>query len=249
MDLIGASELLISWPMTRISRCHAWRSSSRSERLTSVMTSSSSGMPPWRKWPLRTSQRPVPPGNVRLALVGPLIVRHCASPSSSAVLPSSRSIGPGQQPLAGAVDDAQPPLGIEGEDRDGNLLHHRAQQRRGFERTQALLAQRVGQRVHLEEHFAERVVAPLTAGADREVLFAQGRQQVRQRLERVDDAVAQRHRDAPPQPDDEEREGPLDLGGEVAAPQQDERDGRAGQARAQGHQPDAAVVGEPVHGR
>ena len=30
IDLIGASELLISWPMTRIRRCHACRSSSRS---------------------------------------------------------------------------------------------------------------------------------------------------------------------------------------------------------------------------
>ena len=39
IDLIGASELLISWPMTRISRCHACRSSSRSGRLTSASTS------------------------------------------------------------------------------------------------------------------------------------------------------------------------------------------------------------------
>ena len=30
IDLIGASELFISWPMTRIKRCHACRSSSRS---------------------------------------------------------------------------------------------------------------------------------------------------------------------------------------------------------------------------
>ena len=30
IDLIGASELFISWPMTRIRRCQAWRSSSRS---------------------------------------------------------------------------------------------------------------------------------------------------------------------------------------------------------------------------
>ena len=32
IDLIGASELLISWLSTRTSRCHAWRSSSRSVR-------------------------------------------------------------------------------------------------------------------------------------------------------------------------------------------------------------------------
>ena len=48
IDLIGASELFISWPMTRISRCHAWRSSSRSGWLRSDSTSSSCGRPPWR---------------------------------------------------------------------------------------------------------------------------------------------------------------------------------------------------------
>ena len=127
--------------------------------------------------------------------------------------PSQKPLeGPRQQPLPGAVDDAQAAIGIEGEDRHGNLLHDRAQQRRGFERAQPLLAQRVGQRVHLDEHFAQRIVAPLPARADREVFLAQGRQQIRQRLQGVDDAVAQRDRDAPPEPDDEQGEGPLDLG-------------------------------------
>ena len=58
IDLIGASELLISWPMTRIRRCHAWRSSSRSGRLTSASTSSWCGRPPCRNVVRRTSQRP-----------------------------------------------------------------------------------------------------------------------------------------------------------------------------------------------
>ena len=39
-DLIGASELLSSWPSTRSSRCHAWRSSSRRARLRSATTRS-----------------------------------------------------------------------------------------------------------------------------------------------------------------------------------------------------------------
>ena len=55
IDLIGARELLISWPMTRISRCHACRSSSRSGRLTSESTSSWCGRPPWRNVVRRTS--------------------------------------------------------------------------------------------------------------------------------------------------------------------------------------------------
>ena len=59
IDWIGASELLSSWPSTRISRCQAWRSSSRSGRLTSARTRSRWGTPPWRKDVRRISQRPV----------------------------------------------------------------------------------------------------------------------------------------------------------------------------------------------
>ena len=45
IDLIGASELFISWPIPRTSRCHALRSSSRNVRLRSVSTSNSCGKP------------------------------------------------------------------------------------------------------------------------------------------------------------------------------------------------------------
>ena len=56
-------------------------------------------------------------------------------------------------------------LAVEGEDRHVDLLHHLAQQRGGLERAQALLAQRVGQRVDLAHDLAQRVVAAAARGA------------------------------------------------------------------------------------
>ena len=73
IDLIGASELFISWPSTLTSRCQALRSSSRRVRLRSVRTRSSWGRPRSRKLLRRTPQRPVPPGKVegqRRVLIG-----------------------------------------------------------------------------------------------------------------------------------------------------------------------------------
>src|SRR2546427_1057481 len=93
IDLIGASELLISWPMTRISRCHACRSSSRSGRVTSASTSSWCGTPPCLNVVRRTSNRPEPPGNVTSSMRGDGPSRHVRSPRSSAVCPSSCSAG------------------------------------------------------------------------------------------------------------------------------------------------------------
>ena len=75
IDLIGASELFISWPMTRIRRWKACRSSSRSGRLRSESTSSSCGRPPCRNWLRRTSHRPTPPGNAVLMTRGASPVR------------------------------------------------------------------------------------------------------------------------------------------------------------------------------
>ena len=176
------------------------------------------------------------------------------SPSSSAVRPSSRSIGRASSRSPARFARRSRRSGSNEKTATGNLLHHRAQQRGRFERSEALLAKRFGQRVHLDQHLAERVVFTLTARADREVLLTQRREQVRQRLQRVDDAIAQRRRHAPPEADDEERERPLHLRREVAAPQQNQRDAGAGQAGQERHQQDAAVVGQPAleapaHGR
>ena len=159
IDLIGPSELPSSWPMTRISRCHAWRSCSRSGRLTSDSTSRSCGSPPSRNVVRRTSQRPdAAAGQARCR-------RRAAHRRTSRV--SVELLGGAaehllharaHQPLAGAVDDAQPLLRIEGEHRDVDLLHHRAQQRRGLDGAEALLVQRLGERVDLDQRGAERIV-------------------------------------------------------------------------------------------
>ena len=92
------------------------------------------------------------------------------------------------QPFARAVGDAQMLRRIEGEDGDVDLLHHRAEQRRGFDRTEALLVQRLGEGVHLGKGGAERVVGIDRAAADAEVVLAQRRQQVGEGLERHHDA-------------------------------------------------------------
>src|SRR6266545_1714825 len=100
IDLIGASELLSSWPRTRIRRCQACRSSSRRARLTLARTSRRWGSPPWRKVLPRASKRPVPPGRARSSTPGsPAAPAGSAAPSgsprpsSSALRPSSCSAG------------------------------------------------------------------------------------------------------------------------------------------------------------
>src|SRR5690606_32038495 len=49
------------------------------------------------------------------------------------------------------------------------------------------------------------------AGADRVVTFEQCSEQVGERLQRPYDTLAQREREAPPEPDDEQAEGPHHL--------------------------------------
>ena len=107
-----------------------------------------------------------------------------------------RSAGLRQQARAGAVDELQLAVLVEGEDRDLDLRHDLAQQRRRFERVEPLVAQRLDQRVDLDHHLAERVAAAGAARADGEVPFAERGQQVREGLEGEDDALAQREREA-----------------------------------------------------
>ena len=90
---MGARELFISWPRTRISRCQAWRSSARKARLTSDSTRSWWGRPPWRKVPRCTSHRPMAPGKAISRTPGVSAASARSSPSSAAVRPSSRSAG------------------------------------------------------------------------------------------------------------------------------------------------------------
>ena len=132
-----------------------------------------------------------------------------------------------EEPRTGAVDELQLLVLVEREDRDVDLRHHLAQQRRRFERVEPLVAQRLDERVHLDHHLAERIAAARAARADGEVPFAERGEQVGQRLKRQDDAFAQREREAEADRDDENGEGPLDLRRVVAGPEEDQRDERA----------------------
>ena len=93
IDLMGASELLISWLRTRASRCQASRSSSRSVRERSASTSSRWGVPPCLNSLRRTSQRPAPPGNDSSNTRGASPVSASRRASSSAERPTRFSAG------------------------------------------------------------------------------------------------------------------------------------------------------------
>ncbi len=108
-----------------------------------------------------------------------------------------------QEARAGAVHELQLVLFVEGENRDVDLGHHLSQERRRLERVEALVAERFDERVDLDHDLAERIAAAGAAGADREVPLAERGEQVRERLERQDDALAQRQREAEAEGDDE----------------------------------------------
>ena len=212
IDLMGASELFSSWPSTRTSRCHACSSCSLSAWVRSEITTSSSGRPCSRMRVRRTPQRPAPPGKTRWKVLcgGPFQAGFQAQLRGRLAQQPLR--GRRQQPLAGAVDQAQPPALVEGEDGHVDLAHHRAQQRGGLHGAQPLLAQRAAQRVDLAHHFAQRVVRARRTAAHRKIAFAQRRQQVGERLQREHHALPHRQGEAHPRRHDQHREGPLGSG-------------------------------------
>ena len=149
-----------------------------------------------------------------------------------------------QQASAGAVHELELVVFIEGENRDIDLRHHLSQERRRLERVEALVAERFDERVDLDHDLAERVAAARAAGPNREVTLAERGKQVGERLERQDDALAERQRKTQAERDDEDAQRPLDLGREVACPQEDEGDECPRQRRGERHQQDAAVVAQ-----
>ena len=192
IDLIGASELFSSWPMTRIRRRHASRSCSRSGWLRSESASRSCGEPPWKKRVRRTSHRPAPPAKRQVLQRGRRLQR-ALQPQRLGRAADQIGVGEPQQPAAVAVHQHQPLLAVEREDRDVDFGHHGVQERRGFLRAQALAAERVGQRVDLEHHVLERIGAAAGAGTDGEVAFAQRREQIRDGLQRPRDMASRQH--------------------------------------------------------
>ena len=125
MDLMGASELLSSWPSTRMSRCHAWRSSSRSARLTSASTSSSMGQAALAERAaadLAAARR-----SGKASVEDPRASRRRSAssrPSSVGVVrPGALSVGWPSRRSPARLTSRSAPLAVEGEDRDVDLLH------------------------------------------------------------------------------------------------------------------------------
>ena len=210
MDRMGASELLISWPSTRTSRCQAWRSSSRSARRRSVSTTSSCGSPPRRKALRRSSHWPCAAAKRRLHRARGLARQQLRQAQVRGAGPQHRRRPAGdlagddrwlaQQPLAGRVDQPQPVLAVEGEHGDVDLRHHLGQQRGGLGLAGALARQGVGQAVDLQQRLAEGVarLQLRPAAADGVVALAQRRQQVGDGLQRAHHPLAQGQRAAQP---------------------------------------------------
>ena len=138
------------------------------------------------------------------------------------------------QSLAGAVDDAQAMFGIESEDGHVDLFHDRAQERRGFDGTEPLFVQGFCERVDLNQRGAERIVRVRGAAANREVVFAQGGEQVGQGLQRYDDASSDRSGESEQRAEDDDRQRPLDLRRVRFSPEDPKRGERAGKSRADG---------------
>ena len=149
--------------------------------------------------------------------------------------------GHAHEPLPGAVDDTESMFRIEREHRDVDLLHDRAQERRGFDRAEALFVQRFGQRIDFDERRAERIIGIGGAAANGEVVFAEGRKQIGQCLQRHDDAGPDRGGEAEQGAEDEDGQRPLDLRGVRLGPQDPQRREGAGNAGAEGERKNLLV--------
>ena len=148
--------------------------------------------------PRRTSQRPLPPGSSSVdACAGDRRAgsrrgraRRRCSPTAARRARRAVARRRGSRGAAGARSS-------NAKIADVDLLHHRAQQRGRLERAEPLRAQRRRRACSTSRSAsAERVVGARAARADREVALAQRGEQVRQRLQRPHDALAQRERDA-----------------------------------------------------
>jgi hypothetical protein len=161
-------------------------------------------------------------------------------------VPADQPLGrSAEQPLAGAVQQLERERAVEGEDRDVDLLHHLAQERRGLERAQPLLAQRLRESVHLDERLAERVVAPADARAEREVFLAQRAQQVRQRLQRPADRLARGGGEDDRRQHDDPADRPFGARLQAALREQHQPEHEPRQRGCERQQLDAEVVRQP----
>ena len=123
--------------------------------------------------------------------------------------------GTGQKTLRGPVDEAEAPLGVEGEDGDFDLLHHLSEQSGRLEGSQALGAQGGAHGVHLLHHFAHGVLPPRSTGSDGVIAFAHRFEQVRQRAKRRRHSFLDREGETEQDGGDQNGERPAHLGGVI----------------------------------
>ena len=154
--------------------------------LRSVSTSSWCGRPPWRKCCAAPPSGPAPPGKVRVERARRLAVEAARRARAPRRRPSSRSAGCAEQPLAARDSPAEPPLAVEGEDGDVDLLDHP----RGAARwppARRAAARAASRRSALTSSSARPSASSGrgAARADREVALAQRGEQVGERLQRA----------------------------------------------------------------
>jgi len=137
-----------------------------------------------------------------------------------------------KQILACTINQTEASIRIEGEDRDFNPGHDRAEQRSCLEGSQPLHAQRLAELIDLEQDFAERVLGPRASGTDGVIALAQGREQVTHSLERTHSVFPGAGKETKGASPDDKGERPTNLGAEIAKPKKSQRneDGRAGRA-------------------
>src|SRR5947208_10651797 len=132
--------------------------------------------------------------------------------------------------------------GVERKYGDVDLFHHAAEQRGRFERPQPLGAEIVAETVQLEEQQPERVLGIRPAGAQRVIALAQRGEHVRYGLQWPHDVLLYDGCAREPDARDQQREGPLRAGREVAAPEKPQGACNGREAAEQREPKDASLV-------
>ena len=244
IEWMGASELLSSWPSTRISRFQAWRSSSRRVWERSEITSRRWGRPRFAEGAAPDLPAPRAAGEGEGEGARDLAVEQAGEPQVLGRLAQQALAGLGEQPLAGAVDQPELAVVVEGEDGDVHLVDDAVEERGGLDGAQPLLAQHLADRVDLVDHLRQRVGLLRLAGAQREVPLAQGGEEVGERLQRPHDAVAELRGEPPPEEDPEQGHRPAELEGVRVEPDEEQGEQRPRQAGGQRQQEEAVLEGE-----
>ncbi|MEJ2483480.1 MAG: hypothetical protein P8049_10315 [Gemmatimonadota bacterium] len=151
-----------------------------------------------------------------------------------------------EQSFARRVDQLQPVVFVEGQKRHVDDRHDTGQKVRGLERVEALIMKRLRQLVDLVEDEAQCIISIRGARAERIVALAKSLEHVRDRVQGSYESLAQVKEKNDPAADDEERDRPLGALGEIAGPDQQERNGGRRRPRRESEQRNQALVGQPA---